>query len=168
MYAITREHVGLVRAVRTHHYPTTPTSEIGDIEAAGLLGLTQAANRYQHGHGSFTTYAWARIRGAMGDHIRRELGGKSFSNRGKPIATEDERLIRIIGAISELDHETRITLKDSIAALPPKQRFVMHAHHFHGYTFEECGEALGVTGQAAGRLAARARAQLRTQLQTVI
>ncbi len=48
-----------------------PSVQVDDIIQAGMMGLMDAANRYEREHGTqFETYATQRIRGAMLDELR--------------------------------------------------------------------------------------------------
>lgn len=48
-----------------------PSVELDDLIQAGMMGLLDAANKYEDGHGAqFETYAAQRIRGSMLDELR--------------------------------------------------------------------------------------------------
>jgi RNA polymerase sigma factor FliA len=48
-----------------------PSVELDDLVQAGMIGLLDAINRFEEGHGAqFETYAVQRIRGAMLDELR--------------------------------------------------------------------------------------------------
>ena len=66
------EYAPLVRRMAHHLAARLPASvQIDDIIQAGLIGLMDAANRYEESNGSqFETYASQRIRGAMLDELR--------------------------------------------------------------------------------------------------
>lgn len=63
----------LVKRIAYHLMARLPASvQIDDLLQAGMLGLLEAARRYDPTQGaSFTTFAEPRIRGAMFDEIRR-------------------------------------------------------------------------------------------------
>lgn len=49
-----------------------PRIDLDNLEAAGTLGLVEAANRFEPSRGvAFRTFAYARIRGAIYDELRR-------------------------------------------------------------------------------------------------
>lgn len=49
-----------------------PRIDLDNLEAAGMLGLVEAANRFEPERGvSFKTFAYTRIRGAIYDELRR-------------------------------------------------------------------------------------------------
>jgi RNA polymerase sigma factor for flagellar operon FliA len=67
-----KEFAPLVRRMAHHLTAKLPPSvEIDDIIQAGMIGLMDAASRYQEGQGAqFETFATQRIRGAMLDELR--------------------------------------------------------------------------------------------------
>lgn len=62
----------LVRRMAHHLAAKLPASvQVDDIIQAGMIGLMDAATRYEQGHGTqFETFATPRIRGAMLDELR--------------------------------------------------------------------------------------------------
>jgi len=66
------EYAPLVRKMAHHLATRLPASvQIDDIIQAGLIGLMDAANRFEESQGNrFETYATQRIRGAMLDELR--------------------------------------------------------------------------------------------------
>jgi RNA polymerase sigma factor for flagellar operon FliA len=67
-----REHAHLVKRIAHQMMTRLPHSvQIDDIIQAGMIGLLDAASRYDEFHGAqFETYATQRIRGAMLDELR--------------------------------------------------------------------------------------------------
>lgn len=70
---LVREHAELVRRIAFHLKGRLPDSvHVDDLIQAGMLGLLEAARKYEAGRGAaFATFAGIRIRGAMVDEIRR-------------------------------------------------------------------------------------------------
>lgn len=68
-----REHAPLVRRMARHLASRLPASvEIDDIIQAGMIGLMDAANRFEESYDAqFETFASQRIRGAMLDELRK-------------------------------------------------------------------------------------------------
>ena len=56
---------------------------------------------------------------------------------------------------------TDLGLWERVAALPEKQRAVVHLHYAEGYSVQEIAEVLGVTASAVKMRLARAREALR-------
>src|SRR3989338_3368181 len=67
-----REYAQLVKRLAHQMMSRLPSSvQIDDIIQAGMMGLLDAASRYDEFHGAqFETYATKRIRGAMLDELR--------------------------------------------------------------------------------------------------
>jgi RNA polymerase sigma factor FliA len=66
-------NVALVRHILGRLAARLPRGiDLDNLEAAGVLGLVEAANRYEPERGiSFKTFAYTRIRGAIYDELRR-------------------------------------------------------------------------------------------------
>jgi RNA polymerase sigma factor FliA len=65
-------NLSLVRHILGRLSAKLPMSiDLDNLEAAGTLGLVEAANRYQPERGAFRTFAYTRIRGAIFDELRR-------------------------------------------------------------------------------------------------
>lgn len=66
------QHAPLVKKIASQMKARLPHSvELDDLIQAGMIGLLDAVNRYEEGHGAqFETYAVQRIRGAILDELR--------------------------------------------------------------------------------------------------
>jgi RNA polymerase sigma factor for flagellar operon FliA len=71
--AMLERHAPLVARIAHHLKGRLPdTVEVDDLIQAGMIGLLEAVQNYQQGHGAgFETFAGIRIRGAMLDEVRR-------------------------------------------------------------------------------------------------
>jgi RNA polymerase sigma factor FliA len=71
--ALVQGHVGLVHYLaRRMHSSLADDADLDELVSAGMLGLLAAAEGFDRARGlSFSTYAAARIRGAMLDELRR-------------------------------------------------------------------------------------------------
>ncbi len=69
---LVQQYLPLVKRIAYHLMTRLPASvEVDDLIQAGLMGLLDAVERYEDGHGAhFETYATQRIRGAMLDELR--------------------------------------------------------------------------------------------------
>ncbi|MEE9331361.1 MAG: RNA polymerase sigma factor FliA [Methylophilaceae bacterium] len=70
--ALLDQHASLVKKLAYQLKSKLPASvELDDLIQAGMMGLLDAANKYEDGHGAqFETYAAQRIRGSMLDELR--------------------------------------------------------------------------------------------------
>jgi len=67
------EHLWLVRHIVGRITAQLPSeTDLANLESAGVLGLVEAANKFDPGRGvKFVTYAYPRVRGAILDELRR-------------------------------------------------------------------------------------------------
>jgi RNA polymerase sigma factor for flagellar operon FliA len=82
------QHVDLVRRIAYHMMRRMPHSiEVDDLIQTGMVGLLEAAQRYESRAGStFSDYATRRIRGAILDSLRRsDWGPRSLRRRLRDI-----------------------------------------------------------------------------------
>ncbi len=113
-----KEFAPLVRKMAYHLATRLPASvQIDDIIQAGLIGLMDAANRFEESQGNrFETYATQRIRGAMIDELRqndwlpRSLR-RSLRQIDKAMHTLEQRLGRA-PAESEIARELGVSLSE--------------------------------------------------------
>jgi RNA polymerase sigma factor FliA len=86
--ALILQHLNLVRRIAHHMMRRMPHSiEVDDLIQAGMLGLLEAAQKYECRAGStFSAYAVRRIRGAILDSLRRsDWGPRSLRRRLRDI-----------------------------------------------------------------------------------
>ena len=112
------EFAPLVRRMAHHLAAKLPSSvDVDDIIQAGLIGLMDAASRFEASQGNqFETYASQRIRGAMLDELR----GNDYLSRGtrkqqRTIESAVHKLEQKLGrapAESEIAREMGVTLPE--------------------------------------------------------
>ncbi len=86
---LVNEHAPLVRRIAHHLASRLPECvQIEDLLQAGMVGLLDAARRYDASHGAaFSTYAEVRVRGAMLDELRRgDWVPRSVHRRAREVA----------------------------------------------------------------------------------
>ena len=75
------------------------TIDLGDLVQDGMLGLIDAANRFDEGRGiKFETFAERRVRGAMIDALRREAWPRGVRRQRRELEAAREQLRRELGA----------------------------------------------------------------------
>jgi RNA polymerase sigma factor for flagellar operon FliA len=82
------EHLSLVKAIASHMRLRLPAHlELSDLVQAGILGLLEAARKYDPGDAaSFPTYASHRIRGAIFDSLRgQDPGSRKLRRRHREL-----------------------------------------------------------------------------------
>jgi RNA polymerase sigma factor for flagellar operon FliA len=113
-----RAHQPLVRRIARRIAGQLPAHiELDDLMQAGLIGLNDAINRFDQGHGvPFDSYAARRIQGAMFDSLRSsdELG-RTLRNRLRQARRAVQRLEHRLGRApraKEVANELGWTLQD--------------------------------------------------------
>lgn len=95
-----REYAPLVRRIAHHLMLRLPSSvEVDDIIQAGMIGLLDAASRYDELRGAqFETFAAQRIRGAMLDELRQaDWMPRSLRRDMRRIETAMSKLQQLLG-----------------------------------------------------------------------
>jgi RNA polymerase sigma factor FliA len=92
-----------------------PSVQVDDIIQAGMMGLMDAANRYEKEHGTqFETYATQRIRGAMLDELRQnDWMPRTVRGSQRRIEATMSRLEQRLGRVatdSEMAAELQMTI----------------------------------------------------------
>jgi RNA polymerase sigma factor FliA len=93
-----------VEALARRMAATMPNSiDVGDLVQDGVIGLIDAANRFDEGRGiKFETFAERRVRGAMIDALRRDAWPRGVRRQRRELEAAREELRR------ELGHEPSI------------------------------------------------------------
>jgi RNA polymerase sigma factor for flagellar operon FliA len=149
-----------------------------DLVAAGMLGLIEAAERYDHARREpFIAFAELRIRGAVLDELRR---GDMMSRRARRQAKQDGQLAVAVeqldgddahladqGALPDAVAEQHVALRRVRGALPsllPREVTILRLYYAEERTYQQIAAALGVTPSRVCQLLWRAVARLREQL----
>lgn|SRR2546425_4479119 len=167
------------RLVARMGIPPTTVQERGDLVSAGVVGLIDAVDRFDHRRGvPFEGFARQRIQGAVIDELRR-LDGRSrvFWKRVREGTADEESmpdavsLDRLIDAGSEpAGSDMTITLLEedlwndvgiAVMTLPRRERSVLQRYYGASRTLREIGSEMGVSEARVCQLHGRAIAQLR-------
>src|SRR6187549_3300920 len=89
-----------VEALARRMASTMPHSiDLGDLVQDGMIGLIDAANRFDEGRGiKFETFAERRVRGAMIDALRRDAWPRGVRRVRRELEAAREQLRRELGA----------------------------------------------------------------------
>jgi len=180
-HALIERYLPLCRRI-AYATKVLPTAARGsdDLEAAGVVGLIQAVDRFDPGRGiPFEGYATLRVRGAILDEVRR-LDERSRDARR--LAPEDEQRGPVsleflqergeMGDPAELaEVDARVAhdgLRDDVeralAAIPVRERSILASYYSDGLTLATIGRRLGISEARVSQLHTRAIAQLRSVL----
>ena len=184
--ALVHMYLPLVDLLASQLSHFVPSSYRADLAAFGAFGLLDAIDKFRPEFGcSFRTYGGQRIRGAIGDGIRR----LNWLPRGA-----HKRRDRIIEKVIPIDFQTATTpggvriqdfLSDpaqlpittgieleadhaevvvAVAALPERERTVIDSYYFGKRSLAEIGSQLGVTESRACQIHRTALGMLRESL----
>ncbi|MFO1413531.1 MAG: RNA polymerase sigma factor FliA [Burkholderiales bacterium] len=140
------EFAPLVRRMAHHLAAKLPSSvEVDDIIQAGLIGLMDAAGRFEASQGNqFETYASQRIRGAMLDELRRnDWLPRSIRKAYRQIEQAIGRLEQRLGHPPderEIAAEMGLSLSDYQAMLSEARGYQLF--HFEDFDTESDGSML--------------------------
>ncbi len=101
-----------------------------EIEALALLGLCEAANRFDSSRTEpFAAFATRRIRGSVLDELRRQSG---FTRNGRRIQrrlSEARRELEATGAVSDEDVVSRagVSIEELVRIMPPPRALFMES-----------------------------------------
>lgn len=170
------------RLVARMGIPPTSVQEREDLVSAGVIGLIDAVDRFDHARGvPFEAFARARIQGAVIDELRR-LDGRTrtfWKHVREGTAQEDSlpaalSLDRLIAEGTEPaagDMTTSLLEQDlyndvgiALMTLPRRERSVLQRYYGAARTLREIGREMGVSEARVCQLHARAIAQLRRML----
>src|SRR5580765_2641864 len=92
--------IPFVEALARRMAASMPNSiDMGDLMQDGVLGLIDAANRFDEGRGiKFETFAERRVRGAMIDALRRDAWPRGVRRVRRELEAAREQLRRELGA----------------------------------------------------------------------
>lgn len=115
--------------------------DLDDLIGWGHMGLVEAARRFDVSRGvRFRTFAHRRIRGAMIDGMRKELGNTCSFGTGDDGGDDDgmpEPEIACADAAYRPDDqvlraELRASLEVALETLTPLERAIVHHHYYNG------------------------------------
>lgn len=117
-------------------------ADLDDLRGVALLGLYQAAQRWDERRGvRFNTYATRCIVGSLQDYTRRERAWKAntaeWPARDRPGAQDVEA-----EALGRMEHTQALR---ALQWLPERERSLLAAHYREGRTDVELAREIGVT-----------------------
>ena len=173
-----RRFIPMVRRLAWHvHGGGRPGIEIEDLVQAGLVALTECAQRHAGpGEDGFAAYAKIRVRGAMVDLIRRTIPlARSTLRSERPVRLESLDLAYSDSDMAFADDgpdsldlladaEMRHHLAGAIGDLPERLALVVQLYFVEELNLAEIAQVLGVSIPRVHQLKAQALDQLRAAL----
>lgn len=164
-------HLPLVRHIAGGFRKRLPPQvEFEDLVQAGVLGLLDAATRYDETNAaSFATFAGHRIGGAIRDYLRAQdplTRNQRERNRDLSANSQLSQYGDVFRApdVPENDCIYRQWLYRGIRALPIRERRVVQEYYFGERFLRDIGHDLGVSESRAIQLRDKALSRLRQGL----
>lgn len=165
------EHLPLARSIAGRLRRRMPKHvDFKDVCSAGLVGLVDAAGRFDAGKGyKFSTFVGRRIAGSIQDYCRHEdLVTRTGRIKGHaclavPIHEDmdfvDDRLLPAdtLAASEEQNRHLRLAIK----RLPQRERRIITAFYFEGKSRPKIAASLGISQCRISQLHAKAIERLR-------
>ena len=154
-----------------------PCVTLDDLTGAGMIGLIQAADRFNNSRGlEFRTYAQHRIRGAMQDFLRNEDPLSRTERRrvrgtvNAPGTTVNVSLdlVSLSQAASQPDLTLRSEIRDARRCLSAQENLVIALIYDFDWNNREVAAELNVTEGRVSQIKQHAIAKLRRRLITGI
>lgn len=156
------DHVVWARQVAVSQMHTWPYRAWEEGFGAAMVALVEAAGTYRPGGASFRDYAQHRIKGAVIDHARRQLG-----RHGRPLAIplDHTRWLPDAGAARALEaaerRVDRAQLVWALEQLEPRVRLMVVWRYWYRMPLWQVGEAWGLTEGRVSQLITEALERLR-------
>jgi RNA polymerase sigma factor (sigma-70 family) len=180
MTEITVREIGMVyNLARRMTAGWGPTPWRDDMVGSGLLGLTEAAGRFDPERGApFLAVAAISARGRMLDMLRKERrGARCVGARAQPdgpggqqiLVARDPATAPPMPRTSSLEstltrRELVAALREAIDTLPPRERRALTACVLEGQPTADLAAELGVSRRAVNLMCTRARRRLEARL----
>jgi len=177
---ITNREIGMVyRLAQRLTAGWGPVPWRDDLVGSGLMGLAEAAGRFDPGRGTpFMAMAAISARGRMLDMLRRERrGARAIAHRTHPDTPGGEQILlardpacappppRASSLESVLTRREMVhALRQAIDALPPLERSALQACVLEGRPTADLAAELGVSRRAINLRCTRARRRLKERL----
>lgn len=137
---VTAAHINYARSVAARTMRTWPYSEWDDGYADAMVGLMTAARNFRPAYGtSFTSFAFAGIRGAVIDGLEVRIGKGRTEGLLFDVADPDDQYVEV-----ELSDRRRLLVR-MINGLSARSRLIVTLYFFEGMTLRSIGDVLGLT-----------------------
>lgn len=166
------DYLTLVKVIACE-YMNTPNATLDELISEGRCALLRATKKFDPLRGKFETYAARAIRNALNDFYEGQMRRAamfpvsldasrrdSTSTTGVTSKIADPSLDVVIQARRS---ESHIALEKALTAIPARLRTVI-AELRAGKTYQEIGDALGISKQGVHKLAQPALRKLRESL----
>ncbi len=147
------QHLNLAREIAYRYRQGKPRSVLlEDLTGAAMIGLCEAALRYDPSRGKFSTFAYRRILGACLDEMRRALGrGGVGYEQGRAALTDYPGDFDFSDAgHSQLNLENVVSVRQLLGCIAPSER-VFIDELFHSSSDASHASSTGVSRNLTGK-----------------
>lgn len=135
--------------------------ESEDLVQEGLFGLYSAISGYEFGYANFSTYAYACIRNAAADAVKKSLTAKNSAlNNFVPIVEIGEELSPASPEDELIKRENRKEFLQKISKELSSLEFKVTVMHLDGLRIQEISEALEKSQKSISNAFSRAKLKL--------
>lgn len=156
---ILNKYSNLVHAIAARFFLHGGENE--DLVQEGMVGLYSAINGFEEGGANFSTYAYACIRNAVLDAIKKSLGAKNAAlNDFVPIVEIGEEISPVSPEDEVIRRENRREFLQKISKILSSTEFKAIVMHLDGMSVAEISAALGKPQKSVSNALARAKTKL--------
>ncbi len=164
-------YLPLVRRIALRLRPVAPEAEVDELISVGTIGLIEAIDRYDPDRGvPLASFAYLRIKGAIIDEGRRQVGARLGSN----LVSLHQTTVGDAGGEADLElvdlstdptspapsvHVELSELLTAVSRLPSRERGIV-ALHVKGFTVAEIADLEGCSRSRASQLLMQAHLRL--------
>lgn len=156
---ILNKYSNLVHAIAARFFLIGGENE--DLVQEGMVGLYSAINNFEGGGANFSSYAYACIRNAVLDAIKKSLGAKNAAlNDFVPIVEISEEISPLSPEDEVIKRENRREFLQKISKILSSTEFKVIVMHLDGMSVAEISTALKKSQKSVSNALARAKAKL--------
>ena len=156
---ILNKYSNLVHAIAARFFLHGGENE--DLVQEGMVGLYSAINGFEEGSANFSSYAYACIRNAVLDAIKKSIGAKNAAlNDFVPIVEIGEEISPISPEDEVIRRENRREFLQKISKTLSSTEFKAIVMHLDGMSVAEISAALSKPQKSVSNALARAKTKL--------
>ena len=137
------DNMNLVYYVLHRYYPKRYSYD-EDLVQCGMIGLCEAADRYNPELGKFSSFACQGIRNKIGHELKNRKKCPDQISLSKPIAFDDDDEVTLEDTLPSDDDVSYVVGEQMLSVLTPEEQTVVQMRR-DGNSFKEIGEVTGHT-----------------------
>jgi RNA polymerase sigma factor (sigma-70 family) len=156
VHQLVEDHILFVDKIASRKKASLPKRiSLEELKSAGYLGLVESANRYEPAKGSFTTFAYPRILGAIIDYLRECQSPCSKEGYMLSLDSCEDDGCSLAETISSPDKsQTEEIFEEITSGMDDKAQLVLRCYLIDELSMKEVGRKIGVTESRVSQLIA--------------